>query len=90
MRCIRLAVVITALLGAGSASAAGVGIRAGTTGIGGDVAFELVPTLSARFGYSWLNFNTSVDSTDVNYDAKRSYPTATCSSTGRRWVRCSA
>ena len=70
MRHIRLAVVITALLGAAEASAAGVGIRAGTTGIGGDVAFDLVPTLSARFGYSWLNFNTSIDSTDVNYDAK--------------------
>ncbi len=70
MRCIRLAVVITALLGAAEASAAGVGVRAGTTGIGGDVAVELVPTLAARAGYSWLNFNTSVDSTDVNYDAK--------------------
>lgn len=70
MRHVSLAVVIAALLGAGSASAAGVGVRAGTTGIGGDVAFDLVPTLSARVGYSWLNFNTSVDSTDVNYDAK--------------------
>ena len=70
MHCIRLAVVIAALLGAGSASAAGVGIRAGTTGIGGDIAFDLVPTLSARVGYSWLNFNASVDSTDTNYDGK--------------------
>jgi hypothetical protein len=70
VRQIRLAVVITALLGAGSASAAGVGLRVGTTGIGGDVAFDLVPTLSARFGYSWLNFNTTVDSSDVTYDGK--------------------
>lgn len=67
---IRLAVVISALLAAGSASAAGVGIRAGTTGIGGDIAFDLVPTLSARFGYSWLNFNASVDSSDTTYDGK--------------------
>lgn len=70
MRRIRQAALVAALLVTGTASAAGVGIRAGTTGIGGDVAFELVPTLSARFGYSWLNFNTSVDSTDTNYDAK--------------------
>jgi hypothetical protein len=70
VRRIRQAALVAALLVTGSASAAGVGIRAGTTGIGGDVAFELVPTLSARFGYSWLNFNTSVDSTDTNYDAK--------------------
>jgi hypothetical protein len=67
---LRLAVVLAALLGAGSASAAGVGIRVGTTGIGGDVAFDLVPTLSARFGYSWLQFNASVDSSDVSYDGK--------------------
>jgi len=67
---VRLLLTLAALLGAGSSSAAGVGIRAGTTGIGGDVAFDLVPTLSARFGYSWLNFNTSVDSSDTNYDAK--------------------
>ena len=68
MRHIRLAAFFSTLLVAGSASAAGVGIRAGTTGIGGDVAFDLVPTLSARFGYSWLNFNTTVESSDVNYD----------------------
>lgn len=70
MRVVRLAAFLTTLLAAGGASAAGVGIRAGTTGIGGDVAFDLVPTLAARVGYSWLNFNASVDSTDVNYDGK--------------------
>jgi len=70
VHCIRFAVVIAALLGAGSAAAAGVGIRAGTTGIGGDIAFDLVPTLSARVGYSWLEFNASVDSTDTSYDGK--------------------
>jgi len=58
------------MAGAGVASAAGVGIRVGTTGIGGDVAWDLVPTLSARVGYSYLSFSTTVDSTDVKYDAK--------------------
>jgi hypothetical protein len=69
MRLLRLMMAAT-LLSAAPAFAAGVGIRAGTTGIGGDVAFELVPTLSARFGYSYLSFSTTVDSTDVKYDAK--------------------
>lgn len=59
-----------ALCVAGSAQAAGVGLRAGTTGIGADVAFGLAPTLSARIGYSGLSFSTTVDATDVSYDAK--------------------
>jgi len=50
--------------------AAGIGVRAGTTGIGGDVGFDVAPTLSARIGYSALNFNKSVNSGDVHYDGK--------------------
>jgi len=67
---IRLGLFLTALLVARAASAAGVGVRAGTTGIGGDIGFRLVPTLSARIGYSYLGFSTTVDSTDMQYDAK--------------------
>jgi hypothetical protein len=52
------------------AMAAGAGLRAGTTGIGGDIAFEVLPTLSARVGYSYLSFSTTVDSSDVEYDAR--------------------
>lgn len=55
---------------AGSASAAGLGIRAGTTGIGADVGFDLGLALSARFGLSYLNFSHTVDQTDVSYDGK--------------------
>jgi hypothetical protein len=40
------------------------------SGIGGDVGFGLVPTLSARVGYSYLSFSTTVDSSDVQYDGK--------------------
>ncbi len=58
------------LFAAHGSMAAGVGVRAGTTGVGGDVGFDIMPTLSARVGYSWLSFNTSVDSDDVQYDAK--------------------
>jgi hypothetical protein len=71
MRLISACLVAAAALGAaGSSQAAGVGLRVGTTGVGGDVAFGLVPTLSARIGYSGLSYNTTVDVTDVKYDTK--------------------
>jgi hypothetical protein len=61
----------TLLLGAtGSAQAAGIGVRAGTTGVGGDVAFGLLPTLSARIGYSGLSYSRDIDVTDIDYDGK--------------------
>lgn len=61
-----------ALLAAASgAQAAGVGVRAGTTGVGADVAFDLMPTLSARFGYSGLNVDrNNIDYSDISYNAK--------------------
>lgn len=70
MKPLRLLFGACLLLAAHATLAAGVGVRAGTTGIGGDVAVEIFPTLSARIGYSYLSFNTSVDSDDVEYDAK--------------------
>ena len=51
------------------AQAAGVGVRAGTTGIGADVGVNLAPTLDARVGYSYLSWKTHYKS-DVNYDSK--------------------
>ncbi len=53
-----------------SAQAAGVGLRAGTTGLGGDFGFSLLPTLSARIGYSGLSYSRSISVTDVDYDGK--------------------
>jgi hypothetical protein len=53
-----------------SAQAAGVGLRAGTTGVGGDVGWNLAPMLDARVGYSALSFGHTLNSTDVRYDAK--------------------
>ena len=70
VRGVRTAFIVMSIIAAGDVAAAGVGIRAGTTGIGGDVAWPLVPTLSARIGYSYLTFSTTVDSTDIEYDAK--------------------
>jgi hypothetical protein len=69
MRGLKLGIGCLVFAVATSAVAAGVGVRAGTTGIGGDIAFDLVPTLSLRAGYSYLSFNTTVESTDVKYDA---------------------
>jgi len=52
-----------------SAQAAGVGVRAGTTGIGADVGVNVAPTLDARVGYSYFGYKTHYKS-DINYDAK--------------------
>ena len=60
-----------AIAATGSADAAGVGVRAGTTGVGGDIGWSFAPTLSARVGYSWLNnYSVDVNTTDVNYNGK--------------------
>jgi hypothetical protein len=59
-----------ALASLGSAQAAGIGIRAGTTGVGADVGWGVAPTLAARVGYSTLNWNTHLSETSVRYDAK--------------------
>lgn len=70
MRQVKCAVVGLALAAAGSAQAAGVGVRVGTTGLGADIAWDLAPTLSARLGYSGgsLDHDTSTDT--VHYDGK--------------------
>jgi hypothetical protein len=59
-----------ALAAAGSVHAAGIGIRAGTTGVGADLGWNLAPTLDARVGYSALSFGSHVTSNDIRYDAK--------------------
>ncbi len=61
---------IIALAVAGQAHAAGLGVRAGSTGLGVDFGWGVLPTLGARVGASALNFNTDVDSGNVDYDAK--------------------
>ena len=63
-------VLVVGIGSIGAAHAAGVGVRAGTTGVGADVAFSLMPTLAARVGYSGLSYSHDVDVTDVRYDSK--------------------
>ena len=57
-----------ALVACGAAHAAGIGVRAGTTGIGADVAWDLVPTVSARVGYSALKWGYDVNTSNASYD----------------------
>lgn len=61
-------VFAVALLACGAAQAAGIGIRAGTTGIGADLAWGLAPTLSARVGYSALKWSYDVDTSNARYE----------------------
>src|SRR5918992_2825187 len=68
MRLIRYSVMALALVTAGSAQAFGIGVRAGTTGLGADVAWSIAPTLSARLGYSGGKFGYDADTDRVNYD----------------------
>jgi len=71
MKWIKAFLVAAAALGtANGAQAAGVGVRAGTTGVGADIGFSLMPTLSARLGYSGLSYSHGIDVTDVQYDGK--------------------
>lgn len=66
----KAAVVLAGILFATGSHAAGVGVRAGTTGLGADIGWSLAPTLSARLGYSGLNWNRDVDTGGVHYDGK--------------------
>ena len=59
---------VVALAASGAASAQGIGLRAGTLGVGGDVGWGIAPTLSARVGYSALNFTSHYDTSDVRYE----------------------
>jgi hypothetical protein len=58
----------------GSLHAAGIGVRAGTTGIGADVGFNVAPAIDARVGYSALKWSHDVDTSNASYkgDAKLS------------------
>lgn len=49
--------------------AAGIGVRAGTTGVGADLGWGVMPTLGARVGLSGMKFDADVESDGVRYDA---------------------
>jgi hypothetical protein len=69
MKLAKLSALLLAMAACSSAQAAGVGIRAGTTGIGADFGWNVAPTLNGRVGYSAFSYNTHID-TDVRYNTK--------------------
>lgn len=64
----RVMVFAAALLCAGAAQAAGIGVRAGSTGIGADVAWNVAPTIDARVGYSGLKWGYDVNTSNASYN----------------------
>lgn len=70
MKLSRIIPFAMAIAASGSADAAGIGVRAGTNGVGADIGWSIAPTLSARVGYSGLNYSGDVTQTDVKYDGK--------------------
>jgi hypothetical protein len=63
-------ILIGLLAAASSAQAAGIGVRAGTMGVGADIAWNLAPALSARLGYSALDWDHDVSTDAVTYNGK--------------------
>jgi hypothetical protein len=70
MRQVKWAVVGLALVSAGTAQAAGFGARIGTTGLGGDFAWSLAPTVAARVGYSAGKVDHDVSTDLTTYHGK--------------------
>ena len=67
----RNALLLAGLLSAaGTVHAAGIGVRAGTTGLGADIGWSLAPALTARVGYSALDWNHDFNTDDVRYDGR--------------------
>src|SRR4051812_9595864 len=57
-----------ALATCGSANAIGIGVKAGTTGVGIDLAKNVAPLLDLRVGYSALKWGYDTDANGVKYD----------------------
>jgi hypothetical protein len=64
MKLAKAGMALALIAAAGSAQAWGLGARIGTTGIGGDFGFDVLPTLGGRIGYSagsYRNLNLLLD-----------------------------
>jgi hypothetical protein len=48
----------------------GMGLRAGTLGFGADVDIGMNDKLSLRFAYNFLDYDRTIEDTDVTYDGK--------------------
>ncbi len=64
----RILVFAAVLVASSATQAAGIGIRAGTTGVGADVAWGIAPAVSARLGYSALKWGYDVSTSNASYN----------------------
>jgi hypothetical protein len=63
----RIAVLAASLVACGSAHAIGIGVKAGTTGIGIDAAMSVFPLVDARIGWSGLKWGYDQNTSNVSY-----------------------
>lgn len=66
----RTLLLVATVLAFNTSYAAGIGVRAGTTGFGADFGWGIMPTLGGRVGFSTGKFSTDVDTSEINYDAR--------------------
>lgn len=78
MRSVRI-VIALALMSYGAVASADVGVslRAGTLGAGAEFNVGLTEKLNLRLGYSFLDYDESIEDTDVVYDGDLSLRNAT-------------
>src|SRR5882672_4598987 len=63
----RIAVLAAGLVACGSAHALGVGVKAGTTGVGLDVAMSVFPLVDARVGWAGLKWGLDQNTSGASY-----------------------
>ena len=73
MKCRSSILALALAAAAGPTCAAGIGVRAGTTGIGADFGWDIAPTLGGRIGLSGGSVSTDLDTDSVRYDAKAKF-----------------
>ena len=73
----RKAVIASVLMGATAPGSTGVAsadtalaLQAGTLGVGAALAIGLTEKLNLRLGYSFFDYSTTLEDTDVTYDAE--------------------
>lgn len=69
-----IASVLTGMLALGSATVASadtaLALKAGTLGAGAELTIGLTEKLNLRLGYSFFDYSTTIEDTDVSYDAE--------------------
>jgi len=71
-----VAIVLLGVAPAHAESPVAVGLRAGTTGVGADLTFRLSDQVHLRLAGGGYSYDTTIDSTDLDYDAAIDLQTA--------------